>query len=504
MIILIIASFVLLVLGTGGHKRAGVFSASGFIGVVTALVWGAVGASSLAGYMLEATAGLGVGCLLLAGRFHKLRQPSNSRPWLAIGLFLIIVSLLLGLGRAYLASPDSQSWLVELGPDDDISEIESVLAAHDVQHERAFPSLTIGDHPDLAQVYLLHGSPADLLPVTKLLRLDSENVDHLEPNLRLQFIDGREPSVFLPESRTGALYPQQNPLLENDPLAPSQWDLEVTGAHKVHGMLQSVRPVRRAKLAVLDTGVSAAHEDLAGVMATHGIRVDANGHGSHVAGTAAAATNNRLGVASINWGGEFIQIAAYQALSDNGTGTLEGIAQALVDAVRDDVDVISMSLGARRGDTTPKVIRDAITFALDHDIPVVVSAGNDGLDAAEQFPANIPGVIVVGALDRDLNRASFSNTTSSLERGISAPGVNILSVRHSGGYVSMSGTSMATPAVSGLLGLIRSLDPSLSAEDLWKLLHETATPTDAAAEIGPMINAGAAVERVLRDRKDDL
>jgi len=394
----------------------------------------------------------------------------------------------MGLGRAWLSTSDHVTWLVELGPDDDISEIEPVLVAFDLSHERAFPTLSREDQPDLAQVYLLHGSPADMSSAVSELRLDTENVDHLEPNLRLQFIDqatGSPADMSVLETR----------LLENDPLAPSQWELEATGAHSVHALLQSLQPVRPATVAILDTGVDATHEDLADVV-THGsIRIDSNGHGTHVAGTAAAVTNNRLGVASMNWEGAFIRIAAYQALSANGTGTLEGIAQAIVDATTDNVDVISMSLGADTGGPTPKVIRDAIAFALSRDIPVVVSAGNNGTDADRQFPANVDGVIVVGAVDRNLDRASFSNTTRTLERRIAAPGSNILSVRTGGGYVSMSGTSMATPAVSGLLGLLRALNPSLTTRDLWALIRDTATDIPAAHEIGPLLNSGAALQQ---------
>ncbi len=504
MILLLVASFLLLALGTGATRRAPLFSFMGIAGVLVALGWGAATASSLPSYLLSAATGLGVGSLILAGRFHKLRRASSARPWLAMGIFLLTAALLLGLGTAWQSTSDRLTWLVELGPDDDISEIEPILSAYSLQYERAFPSLSRTDQPDLAQVFLLSGEASDLESATALLRLDTENVDHLEPNLRLQFIDHVEqpgPVGHAPDPGTD-LRVGQGPLLENDPLAASQWDLEATGTHRTHELLQSVRPVRQATVAILDTGVDASHEDLQGVVASGGIRRDANGHGSHVAGTAAAATNNRLGVASINWEGSFIRIAAYQALSDNGTGTLEGIAQAIVDAVSDNVDVISMSLGASTGGQAPKVIRDAIAFARSRNISVVVSAGNDGRDAAQQFPANVEGVIVVGAVDRDLNRASFSNITSSLERGISAPGVNILSVQANGGYVSMSGTSMATPAVSGLFGLLRSLDPTLTPDELWTLVRETATDIPGAAEVGPMMNTGAALIRFQGSRTE--
>jgi len=482
MILLLVASFLLVGLGLGPGRRAPLFSLLGMFGVLGALGWGAATASSLTDFLVSAATGLGAGTLVLAGRFHALRQPARARPWFAMGALLLFTSLVLGIGRTWMATPDQLTWLVELGPDDDIREVEPVLSAHNVAYERAFPSLSLADHADLAQVYLLSGQTVDLEEATARLRLDTENVDHLEPNLRLQFIDALD----------GA-----RPLLENDPLAASQWDLEATGTHRAHELLQSRRPVQQATIAILDTGVDTSHEDLQRVVVPGGPGQDANGHGSHVAGTAAAATNNRLGVASINWEGAFVRVAAYEALSDNGTGTLEGIAQAVVDAVQDNVDVISMSLGARTGGQAPKIIRDAIALAVSRNIAVVVSAGNEGRDAAEQFPANVDGVIVVAAVDRDLNRASFSNTTAAIERAVSAPGVNILSVRTGGGYVSMSGTSMATPAVSGLLGVLKSLDPTLTPDALWTLVRETATDIPAAAETGPLMNTGAAVERLL-------
>jgi len=157
--------------------------------------------------------------------------------------------------------------------------------------------------------------------------------------------------------------------------------------------------------------------------------------------------------------------------------------------------VISMSLGARAA--APKVISDAIAYARRNNVIVIVSAGNANEDAKDHMPSNIEGVIVVSAVDENLAKAKFSNTNMSLSRPITAPGVNILSLKTGGGYVKMSGTSMSTPVVSGLVGIMRSLNPSLSEEDVYRILVSTARTVKDSNRIGKMIDAEAAVKVVL-------
>ena len=93
---------------------------------------------------------------------------------------------------------------------------------------------------------------------------------------------------------------------------------------------------------------------------------------------------------------------------------------------------------------------------------VVVAAGNSNMNAKDYAPANTPGVITVAALDTNLNRASFSNFVQDLDQGIAAPGVAIYSSIPGNKYAAFNGTSMATPYVAGLVGLMKSLQPDLN------------------------------------------
>ena len=129
---------------------------------------------------------------------------------------------------------------------------------------------------------------------------------------------------------------------------------------------------------------------------------------------------------------------------------------------------------------------------------MAASAGNANEDAIDHFPSNIDGVIAVAAVDRDLTKASFSNTVGSLSRPIAAPGVDLLSSFIEGTYKPMSGTSMATPVVTGLLGVMRSMNPELTTDEAYLILHETGTEVPDTPEIGRLINAASALERNMR------
>ena len=205
-------------------------------------------------------------------------------------------------------------------------------------------------------------------------------------------------------------------------------------------------------------------------------------------------------MASLNWNGDFIDILSYQALGSDGMGSLETIAQAIIDAARNDADVISMSLGGFSL-APPKVIKDAVEFAMDRGAIVVAAAGNSNQDAKNHMPSNVEGVITVSAVDQNGNKAKFSNTNTSLTRPIAAPGVDVVSLIPGNDYGPKSGTSMATPVVSGLLGIMRSLHPELTAAQAYTILHESGVTLDDSGKVGRMIDADAAVNAVLELRQ---
>jgi len=491
-----ISAFLLLGLGATRTSRGALYMTAGFILVV---VSASMHVASFEGPMTTlgaVSAEIGIGAMLLAGMLR--RHDGNARPWFVIGAgALTIAVLLLGWQKLSGASilqdaPDrpvvasAESWMLELGPDDHIDEVSGLLNRYDATWERAFPTVSMSDDIDLAQVYLIHVSREAAGPLTDALRSDAENVDHVELNFDVH--------LDTPSSSLSLRSVDAN-LLENDPLASKQWALEAINGHAVHRMVADMEPSKKALVAILDTGVDASHEDVAPNFASSPATTDIHGHGSHCAGIAGAATNNGLGIASLNWEGHFLDIAGYQALNDQGFGSIEMISQAIIDATQDEADVISMSLGAKA--ETPKVIRDAIEFAIERNVIVVASAGNANEDAKDHMPSNVEGVIVVSAIDRDLNKARFSNTNTSLTRPITAPGVDILSLKTGGGYVTMSGTSMSTPVVSGIIGMMRSFAPDISDDDVWRILDETSRPVRDSKRIGNLVDAEAAITRAI-------
>jgi len=431
------------------------------------------------------------------------RHEKNARPFFLIGAMSLFVAVMMFAGTKLISGYSNPpvvagesnppvvvlqdySILVELGEDDTIAEIESTLNSFGAIWEEAFPTVSMAEDADLAQLYIVYVAKSESESLSRELRSDVENIDNVEVNFVVELDE--------PSNGPFALAGDAS-ILEDDPLAQKQWALEAIRGHEVHHMLQDVTPSRKARVAILDTGVDAGHEDVSSSFTNSPATIDLHGHGSHCAGIAGASTNNGIGIASLNWEGRFIEIAGYQALNEQGFGSIEMISQAIIDATKDGSDVISMSLGAKS--EAPKVISDAVAYARRNNVIVIVSAGNANEDAIDHMPSNVKGVIVVSAVDENLRKASFSNTNTSLARPITAPGVNILSLKTGGGYVQMSGTSMSTPVVSGLVGIMRSLNPSISEDDVYSILEGTGRDVRDTARIGKLIDAEAAVSAVL-------
>ena len=247
---------------------------------------------------------------------------------------------------------------------------------------------------------------------------------------------------------------QNNGTDDADIDAPEGWD----GALATDG---SPWPTGDYAVGVIDTGINAAHEDLAGKSITPCFSAltgtgtlssgcaDDEGHGTHVSGTIAASANNGKGIAGA---APNAKLYACKALDVNGSGYVADIAACMNDAVakRDThkIRVISMSLG---GSTATKTMEAAVDNAFNSGVLVVAAAGNDG-DTTVNYPAGYANAVSVAATDRNDARASFSNANSDVE--LSAPGVRVLSTLRTGGYGLMSGTSMATPHAAAVAALL--------------------------------------------------
>lgn len=245
--------------------------------------------------------------------------------------------------------------------------------------------------------------------------------------------------------------------------APEAWDVE-TGSHDV-------------VVAILDTGVEGDHPDLeANVCGPHESFVpgedplwDGYFHGSHVAGTVAATTDNDLGVAGTSQS----CLQSVKVLSQFGSGQWTWVAAGITWAADNGAHIISMSLGG--ADPGP-LVEDAVDYAYEEqDVLVVAAAGNSGFWGCPSvgYPAAFASVIAVASLDEPGDQhSSFSSCGPEVE--IAAPGAGVLSTSNNGGYTTASGTSMAAPHVSGVAALAKSVNPSASAPELRCMLTLTA------------------------------
>jgi thermitase len=240
-------------------------------------------------------------------------------------------------------------------------------------------------------------------------------------------------------------------------------------------------------IAVVDTGVDRNHPEFQGQLVP-GYNVidqndnpqDDNGHGTHVAGIIAARTNNVEGIAGIDWNSKIMPV---KTMGADGSGSVFDIADGIVWAVDHGANVINLSLGEYEDSS---YLHDAIRYAKDKNVLVVAAMGNDNTNRPS-YPAAYPEVLAVCATDENGNRADFSNYGPNA--GISAPGVSIASTYPDHRYAALSGTSMASPHISGVAGLIRAINPKLSADQVRDILQRTATDVGSPGK-DPYFGAG--------------
>lgn len=268
------------------------------------------------------------------------------------------------------------------------------------------------------------------------------------------------------------------------------WDEQrwTWGLQAIHAHLSSLTG-RDVKIAVLDTGVDTDHPDFAGrIEATASFVpnesvVDGNGHGTHCIGTAAGPAKPqqgpRYGVACES------RILAAKVLNNAGTGTDGQILAGMAWAVAHGARVISLSLGARvqPGELFPQTYEKLAQRALERGTVIVAAAGNESNRPPDikpvGRPANCPSILAVAALTKAITSAFFSNGGVNGQGGevnIAAPGWQVHSAAPGGGYQPMSGTSMATPHVAGVIALLSQANPNASAADLVAALKSGAFP----------------------------
>jgi hypothetical protein len=314
---------------------------------------------------------------------------------------------------------------------------------------------------------------------------------------------------------SGLEYAEPNYLLDatrvpDDPLFPRQYSLLNTGQEggaagadiDAAGAWEVSTGGASVVVAVIDSGIDLDHPDLAPNLWTNpgeipGNRVDDDdnglvddvhgwdfvnqddgpdddeGHGTHVAGTIAAAGDNGIGIAGVAWRARLMPL---KILDAGGTGTISSAILAIDYAVAKGARVLNASWG---GGGFSMALLESIRGAGEHEALFVAAAGNDAadLDQVRFFPAGYDAwnIVAVAATDRHDRLAFFSNfgrTTVDL----AAPGVDILSTLPGGGYGLGSGTSMAAPHVSGVAALVLGFSPGMGAESLRRRILEHADP----------------------------
>jgi len=258
-------------------------------------------------------------------------------------------------------------------------------------------------------------------------------------------------------------------LTPNDPSFPSQWGLTKIGAPQAWDVTTGSSDLT---IAIVDSGIDLDHPDLGGKIILGYDYVNGDwhpdddyGHGTHVAGIAAARTNNSTGVAGVSWGA---WLMALKVLNAEGTGTYADVASAVTYAADHGAKIINLSLG---GDYDSQTLHDAVIYAHNAGCVLAAATGNDG-GSVVMYPAKYAEALAVAATGSTDQRAWFSNYGP--EADVAAPGVGIYSTYFGGGYTSMDGTSMAAPHVAGLVALIWSEYPGYTNDQVEGRIEMTA------------------------------
>lgn len=437
-------------------------------------------------------------------------------------VFFIMLSVLIGSfqfkGKSYLQSTfaiaESQTGtttesdiplfapegelLLEINPNHSIDEIEPIFSKYDLTYKTAF-------YPERGAItdlddYLLVDIPAykisemeEIISALKAIKA----VDWVEKNEVFQI----NPILARKSPRSKKVYGVDDPDIDK------LWGFKVMKMDQLYQLLKerSIAPTRKAKVFIIDSGVDSKHEDLRDRYRSidRAYDTDANGHGTHCAGIAAAVTNNGKGVASVFPNNDFAEVSGIKVVNFMGLISQQRLIEGIIEAIDNGADVVSVSIGARSREAAQEAFQEVVDYANQANTIIVVAAGNDNQNAQQYTPANAEGVITVSAIDTFLHKAGFSNTVGTLQMGVAAPGTQIYSTYKGNQYKALSGTSMACPYVSGLVGLLKSIDPNLTASQVYEILNETGKQTTSTSTTGKLIQPADAVKMVL-ERKNGI
>ena len=340
------------------------------------------------------------------------------------------------------------------------ADVRALLSRWDLAIEREIPPLGIKS---------LVVPPGQELAMAEVMRCDP-SIEYAEPDYRA--------------SRA---------IIPSDPRWDNQWAPAKIGAPAAWEITTGSTEVI---IAVLDTGIDLDHPDLAAKIWTHPGEVpangvdddqngkvddvhgwhfylpfedndpqDDNGHGTHVAGIAAAETDNEVGIAGMSWGAQLMPV---KVLDEYGEGWYSDVIAGIVYATDNGAAIINLSLG---GEESSQSLQEAVDYSHARGVLLIAATGNSG--GPVFYPAACDHVLSVGATDVDDHRPGFSNHGPEID--VVAPGVEIYSTwPWRGGYFYQSGTSVAAPHVAGLAALIWSVRPDLANDQVAQVISQTA------------------------------
>ncbi len=357
---------------------------------------------------------------------------------------------------------------------------EATIAAYQCRKIRRIPKLN---------VYQLQIPEGVSLEEMLFLLRGNPDVEYAEPN-HIRYLSLKPNDMFFQYQY--ALYNYGQKI--NDPPGSPQ-GTKTSDISAMEGWDETVGS-ENVVIAILDTGIDFEHPDLKNKIHSTGYDfanddsdpTDEHFHGTHVAGIAAADTNNREGIAGVGWDCEILPIKVVFVPADPAEEPY-ALVSWIIDGIRYAVDngaeVINLSLG---GETPNQAEEDAVRYAYREDVVVVAATGND--DGPVLYPAAYDEYVLgVAATDYDDFRWNLSNFGPEVD--VAAPGVYILScypvyLTPEGffPYAYVDGTSMAAPHAAGLAALIRSIKPELSAEDIMNVIRYTAKDVNSASYDG--------------------
>lgn len=255
----------------------------------------------------------------------------------------------------------------------------------------------------------------------------------------------------------------------NDPDFSSQWHLTSINAP---GAWSITTGTAGAPIAIIDSGVYSTHPDLSSKLVAGwnfltgtSNTADDYGHGTAVAGVAAAATNNGIGVAGVSWNNPIMPLVV---VDSTGSSTYSNLAAAIQYAADHGARIINISLG---GASASSALQTAVNYAWSKGAVIFAAAGNSS-SSTPMYPAACTNVVAVSATEPNGTLATFSEYGSYID--LAAPGDNILTTLNGGGYGYWYGTSFSSPIVAATAALALSVQPGLSASALVNLLEQNA------------------------------